>query len=341
MIMANDNLFDPGWRDDVYDKKALNIPLLLPPVSDPNNMIWVAKKVIRGEEVFGEYLKYKKPRVITAIVKRDRSHAGRKITDENGREVSEDSPIWDILCPPKAWMSDKAEELMSMHSAAKEARGDVLVGGLGMGIFPQMALYLERPVDSFTIVDNDPDVIKITTGAWLNRLDDNTRDKIEILEQSFEDYIKTTDKKFDTIFVDLWEDSDPRYLPYINRLVELIKPLCKDGGRIYTWTYALAVDAFVKLIHFYETSDIDIQKIPASIDPLLTKYGQWRALEENGSLSIAKYEEKARELALTVKLSNLRYNRDHYFFPYAESFPERHIISKILSLARRDKPGNN
>ena len=68
--MEYDNLFDPRWRDDVYDEKALNIPLLLPPVSVPNNRIWVAKKVIRGEEVFGEYLEYKKPRVITAVVKK-------------------------------------------------------------------------------------------------------------------------------------------------------------------------------------------------------------------------------------------------------------------------------
>jgi hypothetical protein len=341
MIMENDNLFDPCWRDDVYDEEVLNIPLLVPPISEPNNRVWVVKKVIRGEDVFGEYRKYKKPRVITSIVKRVRSHAGRKITDENGNDVSDDNPIWDILSPPKAWMSDKAEELTTMHSAAKEARGDVLVGGLGMGIFPQMAFYLERPVDSFTIVDNNPDVIKITTRAWLNRLDDDTRDKIEILEQSFEDYINTTDKKFDTIYVDLWEDSDPRFLPYINRLVGLIKPLCKDGGRIYIWAYALAVDAFVKLIHFYETSDIDIQKIPVPIDPLLTEYGQWRALEENGNLSIAKYEKKARELALTVKLPNLEYNRDHYFFPHAVSFPERYTIKEILSLARRDKPGDD
>jgi hypothetical protein len=143
VIMENDNLFNPRWRDDVYDEKALNIPLLLPPVSAPNNRIWVAKKVIRGEEVFGKYQEYKKSRVITAVVKKNRSHAGRKITDENG------------------------------------------------------------------------------------------------------------------------------------------------------------------------------------------------------SLSIAEYEEKARELALTVKLPNLQYNRDHYFFPYAVSFPERHIIRKILSLAGRDKPGNN
>lgn len=335
--MVNDKLFDPRWRDDIYNEEALNIPLVLPPVSEPNNSVWVAKTVVEGETVFGKYRKFKKPRVITAMIKKIRSHPSRKITDGNGNDITEDNPIWNFLNPPKAWMSDKAEELMTMYSVAKVAGGEVLVGGLGMGIFPQMALYLGRPVDSFTIVDNSPDVIEITTRAWLDRLDDDTREKIDIIEQSFEDYIKTTDKKFDTIFVDLWEDSDPRFLPYINRLVELIGPLCKEGGRIYIWTYALAVDAFVQLVNFYESSDIDIQKIPAPIDPLLTKYSQWRAREENHNLSIDEYEKKARDLALTEKLPDLEYDRDLYFFPYAVSTAERHIINQILNLARREK----
>jgi hypothetical protein len=298
----------------------------------------VDKKEIMGEEVFGKYRKYRKPRVITALVKKNRPHASKKLTYEDGTEVPDDDAMWDLWVPAKAWMSNKAEELMSMYAVAKEARGDVLVGGLGLGIFPQLALYLKRPIDSFTIVEKSRDVIKITTRAWLNRLDGDTRAKIQILEQPFEDYIKTTGKKFDTIFVDLWEDADPRYLPYFNLMVEVLKPLCKDGGRIYSWAYALAVDSFVKSVHFYETSDTDIQKIPVPIDPLLTQYGQWRALEENANLPMAKYKKKARELALTVKLTDFEYNRDHYFLPHAESFFDNNIITAILKMSNRKKP---
>ena len=92
--MENDKLFDPRWRDDVYNEEALNIPLLLPPVSEPNNRVWVAKKVMRGEDVFGEYREYKKPRVITAVVKKVGPHGGMKVTDKNGNEVSDDNPVW-------------------------------------------------------------------------------------------------------------------------------------------------------------------------------------------------------------------------------------------------------
>ncbi|MCU0286123.1 MAG: hypothetical protein MUF15_06960 [Acidobacteria bacterium] len=336
--MGDHKVFDPEWRDDVYCEEAFNIPLLLPRPRKTNDRVWAWKRAHKSEEIFGRNKKYDRPRVITAIVKKTHGRPSMKLTDDKGNDVSEDNPIWDIVNPPKAWMSDSAEELMSMFSAAKEARGDVLVGGLGMGIYPQMALYLKRPVDSFTIIDNSHDVIEITTDAWLDHLDDDVRSKIDIIEQSFEEYIKTTEKKFDTIYVDLWEDSDPRLLPYYNHLVDYLKPLCKEGGRIYIWAYALAIDSFVKLIHSYETNDIDIQKIPVPIDPLLSEYAQWRGLKENENLSIKKYEKKARELALTFKLKDLAYDKDQYFFPHSVSLYERQIIAQILHLAERDKP---
>lgn len=335
--MEDKKFFDPGWRDDIYNEEALDIPLLLPRPNITNNRVWAWKRAHKSEEIFGREKKYDHPKLITAIVKKTHAHPSMKLTDDKGNDVSEDDPIWDIVNPPKAWMSDSGEELMTMFSAAKEARGDVLVGGLGMGVYPQMALYLKKPVDSFTIIDNSHDVIEITTEAWLDCLDDNVRNKINIIEQSFEEYIKTTEKKFDTIYVDLWEDSDPRLLPYYNHLVDCLKPLCKEGGHIYIWAYALAIDCFVKVIHSYETTDIDIQKIPVPIDPLLSEYAQWRALKENENLSIRKYEKKARELALTFKLTDLSFDKDQYFFPHSTSTYERQIIAQILSLAKKDK----
>lgn len=340
--MKNDTTFDPNWRDDVFDEKVLDIPLMLPRIIEPNSKIWVSKKVVRGEEVFGKFHKYDEPRILTAIVKKTQPHPGRRLTDEDGNEVSTDNPVWDFLNPPKAWMTDAAQELMTMYSAAKEARGDVLVGGLGMGIYPQYAFYLDRPVDSFTIVDSSPEVIEITTEAWLDRLEKEKRDKITIVEQKFEEFIKQTDKKFDTVFIDLWEDSDPRFLPFINRLIERVKPLCKEGGKIHIWAYALAVDAFVQLINYYESIDLDILRIPANIDPLLTSYGAWRALEENSGLPMEEYEKKALEFALSEKLPNLEdeYNRDLYFFPHGVGLADRQIIRQILSLSVRKKPGD-
>jgi len=334
--MKTDNFFNPQWRDDIYNDAARKIPLALPPRSESNDGIWVAKQVIRGESVFGEYHNYKKSRILTAIVKKVKANPFIKITNEDGSVVPEDSPIMEFLNPPKAWMTDSTEELMSMYAVAEKVHGRVLIGGLGMGVLPQMALYLDRPVDSFTIVENSPEIIDITSRAWLNGLDEQTRAKIEIVEQSFEDYIKTTDKKFDSIYLDLWEDSDPRFLPYINLLVEQVKPLCNEGGQIYVWAYALAIDSFANLINYLEREDIDIKKIPARIDPLLTRYGEWRALEENSTLSMAEYEEKARELAMAEKLETLEYDRGRYFTTHAQSTFDRQFIRQILSLSVRD-----
>ncbi|MCP4158178.1 MAG: hypothetical protein GY757_61330, partial [bacterium] len=317
---------------------VLDIPLVLPLAGKPNNNVWVARTVCRGDNVFGQYRELKSPRIITGIVKKIHSQPSSTLTDENGDEVTEDNPVWDFLNPPKAWMTDSAEELMSMYATAKESRGDVLVGGLGMGIFPQMSLYLDRPVKSFTIVDNCPEIIDITSSAWLDNLKADNRNKIHLVTQSFEDFIKTgkSNKKFDTIFADLWEDADPRFLPYMNLLVEHLKPLCNTGGRIFIWAYALAVDAFVQMINFFESSDIDIRKIPVPIDPLLSQYGLWRALPENQNLSIDAYEKKARELALTVKLTDFKFDREKYFTPHYDSITERVFVMQILSAARKE-----
>ncbi len=341
VIMDNDKLFDPLWRDDIYNEEVLNIPLVLPPVSEPNNSVWVDKK-LRGEEnVFGKECKFEEPRLVTAMIKKIRSHPARSFKDGGGNLVKEDDPAWNYLNPPKAWMSDNLEELMTMYSVAQEVRGEVLIGGLGMGIFPQMALFLDRPVDSYTIVDNCPDVIDITTRAWLDHLDGDTRAKFDIVTQSIADYINTTCKKFDTIFIDIWEDVDSRYLPYMNLLVDRLKPLCKEGGRIYLWGYGLAVDAFVKLVNYYERSGIDIQKLPVPIDPLTSKFGLWRARKENAHLPNDVYEKKARELALAEKLTELEFDCESFFCPYPLTFHDMQIINKILSLAKREGDGND
>jgi hypothetical protein len=59
--MEKTGCFDPAWRDDIFDERALALP---------NNRIRVKKKVVWGEEIFGTYHEYKKPGIITAILKK-------------------------------------------------------------------------------------------------------------------------------------------------------------------------------------------------------------------------------------------------------------------------------
>jgi predicted O-methyltransferase YrrM len=291
--------------------------------------------VVWGEEIFGTFHEYKKPRIITAILKKSPRSDHYVVRDLDGREVEKDHPVYDIIFPPKAWMSTNAQELSSMYAAAREARGDILMSGLGLGIYPQMAFALQRPVGSITIVENNPDIIEITADSWLKNLAPQTRQKIKILESSYEEYVRTTPHTFDTIFLDLWEDSDPRYLPHMNYLVNLSKPLCKPGGRIRCWSYAITVDAFIRSVGIFEADDIDIEKILQDIDPLLKRYAQWRNKQKSEGLTLEKCEKKARQLAYAVSATLHEYDRNRCFSPFAVTRAEAYAKLPIFNAARR------
>lgn len=327
--------FDPTWRDDIYDERALDIPLILPGQTDPNSKIWVKKQVVRGEEIFGEYHDYKSPRVITAILKRSPLPGPYVLTDMDGKELEKDDRVFDLIFPPKAWMTDNAQELSTMYNTAKEARGDILVGGLGLAIYPQMVFALQRPIDSITIIENNPDVIEIVTNSVLKKLDGEIREKITVLESSYEEHADSTTDTYDTIMLDMWEDSDPRYLPHMNYLVNLSGSLCRPGGRIHCWSYAITVDAFVKAIHILEEEDVDIEKIPQFLDPLLKRYAQWRNKQKSDGLTLKKCKKKAGQLALAVTAAREEYDRDKCFTPFPMSRVEYHTKMTILARARR------
>ncbi len=330
--------FDPQWRDDFFDEVVFDIPLLLPTQTAPDGQLWVAKQPVRGEEIFGEYQEYKKLRIITAIVKRNPEMSQMVFRDSENNVVPKDSPVYDFIFPPKAWMSNNAEELSTMYYAAKEARGDILVGGLGLAIFPQIIFYLQRPVNSITIIEENARVIEIITDCWLNKIEPQFRDKITLIESSYEDYAASTESRFDMIYLDLWEDSDPRFLAYINFLVNLSEPLCKPEGFIRCWGYNLAVKAFVKQIQIFERDDIDIAKIPQHIDPTLLTYALWRNPLEGQELTSEMYEKKAQELAETVAVRREDYDRNRCFSPFTRSRMEAYQKLPLLNYARRHQP---
>lgn len=65
------------------------------------------------------------------------------------------------------WMSDCPAELVAMHAFAESARGDVLVGGLGLGIVVRY-LAMNPRVRSVTVVERERDVLDLI-GPGLRR----------------------------------------------------------------------------------------------------------------------------------------------------------------------------
>lgn len=110
------------------------------------------------------------------------------------------------------WMSITPNEINTMSPYIDACKGDVLVLGLGLGYYPLMAL-LKKEVNKITIVELDKDIIEIFNKFILPYFPQ--KDKIEIVEGDAIKYLANNNKKYDTVFVDLWhspEDGLPLYL---------------------------------------------------------------------------------------------------------------------------------
>lgn len=102
--------FDPEWRDDIFDQEALDFPLVLPDSMPPVGKVWVMSRMESQVRVFGEIYPDARSRMVTAMVKRSDKVDFYTVRNQDGEVVAKDNPILNFMFPPKAWMSDGAEE---------------------------------------------------------------------------------------------------------------------------------------------------------------------------------------------------------------------------------------
>jgi hypothetical protein len=314
--------FDPTWRDEVLDPVAIEIPLVFPDDTPPNGKIWIKSKPIFREMVFKEEYKHEKPRWETSILKRSDMINYYTATDSNGNVIPQDDPAYDVFFPPKAWMSDTIQERCMMHAAAKLARGKVLVGGLGLAIYPQLVFHMQRPIESITILEQNANVIELVQEPWQKTLNNLQKQQVLIVEGTIEDYLQQTEESFDTFYFDTWEDCDPRFLPHVNYLIQLALSKCTPTGQIQCWGYAQMVDTFVEhalahVKHNFPWEDFHL-------DPGMEKFSQWLQAQSD-TPSEETIKTVAREIALTTVKSRLEYDRDRCFTPFAVSFSDAHV----------------
>ena len=129
------------------------------------------------------------------------------------------------------WMSTTDMELATMSDQIEEARGHVLVAGLGMGIFPLLIASNPR-VESITVIEIDPHVIRISQPYLTNR-------KITIVNQSLEEYAANRTAAshatpYDYCFIDIWATIQESYVaePAVRSLAA---PLMQEHGTVAVW----------------------------------------------------------------------------------------------------------
>ena len=106
----------------------------------------------------------------------------------------------------KAMMTITPVEINTMKEPIANAKGKVLMLGCGLGYFAYMAS-LKEDVESVTIIEKDPAVIKLFTEHILPQFEH--KEKIQVTEADALAYLDTLqDGTFDYCFADIWLGAD-------------------------------------------------------------------------------------------------------------------------------------
>ncbi len=124
----------------------------------------------------------------------------------------------------KTMMSNHESETITNQKFIDVARGEVLVFGLGIGliIFP---ILQDSEIKKITIVEIDNGLIEIVSPVVKNR---DVLNKLEIINADA--FTWETEKKFDTIYFDIWHTINTESFDEMERLKErYLKNLSTDG----------------------------------------------------------------------------------------------------------------
>ena len=123
----------------------------------------------------------------------------------------EEFPYFAVIQKDNIWMSVIPHEINTMKEAIKEAKGDVVVLGLGLGYY-LYHIHLKNEVKHIRVVEKDPNIIEMFKKHLLPRFEHP--EKIEIIEGDAIEYIgKGKEPNF--VFADLWHnvgDGEKLYL---------------------------------------------------------------------------------------------------------------------------------
>lgn len=207
--------FDPGFDDTCWTWNWLHVPLVQVPPGVYQGGYVVRRELLQVADVCGR--RYRLPRPLDC----------RGLYDPSG-----------LL-----WMSDTPQERLMMYNNAQASNGHILIGGLGLGLYPQ---YVAPRARSLTIVERSADVVAIVwpvvepaLSASLNGL------RPRLIIADVEAFLRRPPSEhYDTIFLDTWEELNAVRLPYINRLRDLAIPHLAPEGRVLLWGYRWMVRLF-------------------------------------------------------------------------------------------------
>lgn len=126
------------------------------------------------------------------------------------------------------WMSITPNEIETMKLPIEQAKGTVLVLGLGLGYFPYMCS-LKSEVNQVVIVEKDQNIIELFQTQILPQFE--YREKIIIVNGDAYDFINKNSGSYNMTFIDLWHTVEDGLEMY----VKMIQQEKKNFGVYYYW----------------------------------------------------------------------------------------------------------
>ena len=140
-------------------------------------------------------------------------------------------------CPPGTYaclrvngrlmMSDTRMEHYTNYKVVREARGNVLIAGLGLGMILHPIL-AKKEVLSVTVIEKYADVISLV-GPTVKH------DKLTIIEGDIYEWKPAKGTKYDTLYFDIWADSCVDDLADMRKLHLRFKPYKIKEGWMNSW----------------------------------------------------------------------------------------------------------
>lgn len=135
-------------------------------------------------------------------------------------------------------MSDTQFEQHTNYDAVQGARGDVVVGGLGLGMII-LPMLLKPTVQSITIIEKSADVIELVAPAivrWMRRKKVGAR--VHVKHVGVHEYRPDrTGRQFDFVYHDIWphicvDDIEERKALHLR-----YRRWLRKGGKVTSWQY--------------------------------------------------------------------------------------------------------
>ena len=176
---------------------------------------------------------------MTEIFKKPVAHGIAKIDHYTVDKFAAVMSAWDpgSYCPPGTYaclrvdgrlmMSDTRMEHVTNYRVVQEARGNVLIAGLGLGIILHPIL-AKNEVLSVTVIEKYADVIALVSPTVKN-------DKLTIIQGDIYEWKPVKGTKYDTLYFDIWADSSTDKLEEMRKLHLRFKPYKVKEGWMNSW----------------------------------------------------------------------------------------------------------